>query len=897
MSLRRRVSAAVAALSFLLTVLLPAGWAAGASHGAAASAGTVETLAGPGFCAGSATRTNASAATWALAVDKDGRVFFDTGPEGSGLVGRVDTFGRTKLLVTGTPRGRDPGHDSAPGFVGAPVASRMVPDGAGGVFIASGATIVQVSSDNALTTIAGDPAASRADFGSNSSGDGGPASAARFTSARSLASDAAGNLVVVDVVDPPTATLRVRFLNRSPTTVTLYAGTPQEVAVPPGHIDTIAGAGRGPGGNPSPARDATLRSLYPALAVAGDRLYIASSVTDRSSSQVTTTVRLVNLGGAPITAHGVTIPAGNVETVAGGGADDDPRAGGGGAARSVALDVLPGIAADEQGNLYLADPTRHRIRRVDKAGRITTFAGAGTTKPDEGGFDGNNRPARLARLNRPYDVKLGPSGVYISDQANGQVRVVDEAGVIRAVPGSGLVPATVCGPRRASGQKEPAPEVEAPRPGAPTGIVAGDEGDAFFVSADLREVKRVLPDGSIATVAGRASATRSCPWGVDCREPGGDGGPATAALLQRPTALALAAGGRLYVLDAAARRVRLVNLGLAPLAIHGVTVAPGQIATVAGDGTRGAGGDGGPAVEAQLGGAKLSDDTSALTTQLNLVDRLDLGSLAADGDGNLFIADPVNGRVRQVDISGTITTVLGAGAQAPFSGCCRDPVAVVADAAGNLYVSDRGIDERFEPHPKVWFLNRGTTPASVAGQSVAPGSVQVVVGNGTVGFAGDGGSALDAQLLGPSALALDDRGSLYLAEVGEASIDEGSQYVGRIGYVRVVDRAGTIGSIAGDGTGGFNGDGLRPKLTSLNFPTGLSVDRCGNLLVADLGNDRVRRVNLAEHCHPAKSLGPATRRAVSRPVMVALAISVGALGLLGGHRLVGRRPVQPKPTQ
>ena len=220
--------------------------------------------------------------------------------------------------------------------------------------------------------------------------------------------------------------------------------------------------------------------------------------------------------------------------------------------------------------------------------------------------------------------------------------------------------------------------------------------------------------------------------------------------------------------------------------------AEGVITTIAGTGERGFSGDGGPAAEAQLTWADV---------------------LALDGSGNLYVAD--GGRIRRIDAEGVITTIAGTGERG-FSGD-GGPAAeaqltwaagLALDGSGNLYVADGGRIRRID----------------------AEGVITTIAGTGERGFSGDGGPAAEAQFAYPSGLALDGSGNLYVAD------SENSR-------IRRIDPEGTITTIAGTGERGFSGDGGPATEARLAYPGGLAVDGSGNLYVADSGNSRIRRID------------------------------------------------------
>jgi DNA-binding beta-propeller fold protein YncE len=247
--------------------------------------------------------------------------------------------------------------------------------------------------------------------------------------------------------------------------------------------------------------------------------------------------------------------------------------------------------------------------------------------------------------------------------------------------------------------------------------------------------------------------------------PNGDGGPATSAQLNYPNVVKVDTGGNLYIADPNNSRIRKV------------TASSGIIDTIAG-GTRGNGGDGGPATAAQF---------------FNPQD------IAVDAAGNLYIADMTNSRIRKVAPEGRVSTLV-------FS---PNPFALTVDAADTLYVA--GLNNR-------------------VGRVIA-GTIQPLAGDGTRGYGGDGGPAVSAQLsleLGAN-IAVDPLGNVYIADVGNQR-------------VREVTRDGMIRTIAGNGNRGFGGDGCPAVLAQLYNPKGVAVDAVGNLYIADSGNVRIRIV-------------------------------------------------------
>jgi sugar lactone lactonase YvrE len=226
------------------------------------------------------------------------------------------------------------------------------------------------------------------------------------------------------------------------------------------------------------------------------------------------------------------------------------------------------------------------------------------------------------------------------------------------------------------------------------------------------------------------------------------------------------------------------------------------ITTIAGNGTSGWGGDGGPATAAELSGP----------------------NGVAEFNGQVFIADLGNCAIREVAVTGRITTVAGSGTHCGFGGDggpaanaqLNLPEGVTADASGNLFIAD-------------YFNQR------VRRVDHATAIISTVAGNGTAGFSGDGGPATGAEINGPVAAAMDSFGNLYVA-------DNGNQRVRRVDHATA-----TISTVAGNGTAGFSGDGGPAVRAEIAVPSSVAVDRTGDVLVADIGNGRIRRVDATTH--------------------------------------------------
>jgi uncharacterized protein (TIGR03437 family) len=268
---------------------------------------------------------------------------------------------------------------------------------------------------------------------------------------------------------------------------------------------------------------------------------------------------------------------------------------------------------------------------------------------------------------------------------------------------------------------------------------------------------------------------------------------------------------------------------------------PGVITTFAGNGTAGFSGDGGPAERAQL-------DLAVGDGELE-----EYAHIAFDAQGNLYIPDQLNNRIRRVTPAGIITTVVGSGEHAflgnnvpALEAALDNPTAVAFDSQGNLYIADQHNNRVRRVSPQ--------------------GIITTFAGNGSHSFGGNGGPAAAASLDFPGGLAVDAAGNVYISDTHN-------------NQVRRVAPNGVITAFAGAGDHGFGGDGGPAVRAALDFPAGLAVDAAGNLYIADQHNDRIRRVSpdgmittVAGTGEPGFSGdgGPATGAQLDYPADVAL---------------------------
>ena len=492
-------------------------------------------------------------------------------------------------------------------------------------------------------------------------------------------------------------------------------------------IETFAG-GSYFGGDGGAATAAQLNSPYDVAVDGSGNLYIADSSNHR--------IRKVDSSG-------------NISTVAGNGTSG--FGGDGGAATAAQLNFPRGMALDGSGNLYIADRNNHRIRKVDSSGNISTVAGSATR-----GFSGDGAAATSARLWSPWDVAVDGSGnLYIADSSNHRIRKVDSSGNISTMAGSAT--------RGFSGDGGAATDAQL---NFPNSVAVDGSGNLYIADTDNSRIRKVDSSGNISTVAGNGTDGHS-----------GDGAAATDAQLNFPDRVVVDGSGNLYVADTLNNRIRKVN-------------SSGNISTVAG------------------GGTSLANGIAATTALLNFP-----YGVAVDGSGNLYIANTGNNRIRKVDSSGNISTVAGGSigdGRAAVAAQLNFPRVVEADGSGNLYIADTN-NHRIR-------------------KVDSSGVITTVAGSGTAGFGGDSGAAVSAQLRGPRGMALDGSGNLYIADMSNHRI-------------RKVDSSGVITTVAGSGTAGFSGDGAAAVAAQLNNPRGVALDGSGNLYIADTSNHRIRKVD------------------------------------------------------
>jgi hypothetical protein len=572
-------------------------------------------------------------------------------------------------------------------------------------------------------------------------GDGGPATGAELNQPASLVLDTAGNVVIVD-----TGNCRIRVV--AATTGTFYGQ-----AMTAGDIYSIAGNGSctfsGDGGSAASA------GLDPeGIAIDGARNLL---ITGNNRVRV----YAKNAG----TLYGQPMRARHIYTVAGNGTAG--FAGDGGPATGASLNNPEGVTV-EDGNVVVADSLNYRIRVVAEstgtfygkamtAGNIYTIAGDGTFD-----FSGDGGRAAAAEFHNPSGLAVsGDGNMAVVDYWDNRIRLIPattgtffgkamKAGHVYTIAGNGGD-----GPSSPDGTPGTKSELN-----DPAGVAMDATGNLVIADTESCRVQVVadhtgtfygiaMKAGDIYYVAGNGHVTRKCVYS-------GNGGPALGTGI-RPLGVAVDATGNLVIADNWNCRILVVadHTGT----FYGIAMTAGHIYAVAGTGTCGYSGDGGPGTSAGL-----NPSPGTIIPPFGL---------AVDAAGNILIPDSGNQRVRviaattgtfygQAMTAGDIYSIAGTGT-AGFTGDggpatraqLSGPTVVAIDASGNLLIADHGND-------RVRMV--AATTGTFYGQAMTAGNIYTIAGTGKAGFTGDGGSATRAQLSGPTGLAVDYSGSLLIAD-------------------------------------------------------------------------------------------------------------------------------------
>lgn len=561
----------------------------------------------------------------------------------------------------------------------------------------------------------------------------------------------------------------------------------------------------------------------------------------------------------------VAAPAQVLTTLAGGGPNNVT-------ALSAPIGNPWAVARDQAGNSYISDSRGSRVLKVDANNNLTVLAGNIVSN-----YAGDGGPASAASLRWPNGIAVDTVGnVYIADTGNSVVRVVNTQSSSITVAGVTIQPGTIqtIAGTGISGFAGDGGAATSAQLNQPAGVSVDSSGNIFVADTLNSVIRKVSASGVINTVAGKFTLGAGY---------SGDGGSATSAQLAWPADVKLDSTGNLYIADTRNIRVRVVNTQQSAVTIAGVTIQPGDIRTVAGNGTAGFAGDGGAAISAEInfpqgvlvgpGGAFLIADSynnvvrevspsgiiSTIAGNYNLGPgdhgngglavhaQLDFPTgLAWDSAGDLFIADLYNSAIRVVDAQnnniqeafGVMNDIAyyGDGTAASNSELFG-PSGVASDSSGNIFIADAR-------NNRIRVINTQSSQIVVAGVAIPPGGIATVAGDGTICLAapcGDGGPASSAQLSYPVDLTIDAAGDIFFVDY------QPSTGVFPVSVVReVVASTGRIQTVAGNlSLGlGYSGDGGPATNAQLNQALGLTMDKSGNLYIADSSNNVIRAVNM-----------------------------------------------------
>jgi len=652
---------------------------------------------------------------------------------------------------------------------------------------------------------------------------GSPAASAQMNGPSGVAFDAAGNMYYDDY----------------------YNNQVQKMDLT-GHITTVAGNGTaGYAGDGTPATSAAVELNAPSgIGIDGaGNIYFAEYLNH--------VIRKINTSGI-------------ISTVIGSGiAGFSPD----GTAASVASINHPAsVYVDAAGNVYFPDDGNQRVRKMTAAtGLLSTIAGTGTS-----GYNLDNVAGTLAEVGNPFGITVDVAGnVYFADQTNNRIRMVNTAGIISTIAGTGSLGYT--------GDGGPALHADL---NTPTGVLLDPAGNLYIADRDNNCVRFVnMATGIISTFAGRPPNAGYA----------GDGGPATAANLNNVPCVNMDAAGNIYISDFAGDRIRKVapiNPTIGPVSGSSPLCQGASTSFTDPGGTPGLG-----VWSTSNAGIAYVNPTSGLVTgtggglgtitytvssacgTLMNTQTVNVNPLPNPGIisgaspivymcNTLSLSDPqtggtwsssaptvatvnTSGLVSAVSVGNTtisytftnscgtaaakyqvsastpiITTIAGTPGVYGYSGDggpataakLNFPQFMAVDNSGNIYISD--------------YDNNAVRKINTSG------IITTIAGPGTSSVLGDGGPATAAYLSDPAGIAVDGAGNVYICDYGNKRI-------------RKINSSGIISTVAGNGTSGYNGDGIAATAAELRYPDAIALDAAGNLYIGDNGNDRIRMVNTA----------------------------------------------------
>ncbi len=499
--------------------------------------------------------------------------------------------------------------------------------------------------------------------------------------------------------------------------------------------------------------------------------------------------------------------------------------GDGGSALQATLKVPAGLLADDKGNVYIADRDNHVVRRVDPKGIITTIAGNGTA-----GFSGDGGPAVKASFNYPSGLALDSKGnLYISDRSNNRIRVVNPKGIVSTYAGNGE--------EGYGGDSGPALKARIDRP---FGLAIDKKDNLFIADRRNNRIRKVNPSGIITTAAGDGGFFYM-----------GDNGPAYRASIAGPTGVAVDDNDNLYIADRNNNRIRVVNKqgmirtvagtgqqdynGETELArdtnlylpfgltvdekgrlliidrshyrIRRVDPLKGKIETLAGNGLKKFGGDGGPAAGANLNFPH---------------------GIAVDKEDNIIFSDKGHYRIRKISPEGIIQTIAGNGER----GNVGD--GVPAMKASLFSVQSLILNDKQD----VYFVSPSGFVSMIRyidGKGIVHTFIQTADKEYLAALNKDQSQGLSmkseiAMVTQFSDIVFDKDNNIYAAD--------------RINHqIRKIDTQGTVSNFAGTGESDYTGDGGPAKKATFRDPRALAMDKAGNLYIADTANNRIRKID------------------------------------------------------
>jgi uncharacterized protein (TIGR03437 family) len=637
-------------------------------------------------------------------------------------------------------------------------------------------------------------------------GDGGKANLAHVNAPGGIALDKTGNLYFAD-----SANFRIRKI-ATDGTITTIAGTgvadpamsgddglatvaklayPRDLTVDDkGDVYFIDGGRR--------LRKVTASNgIITSVATVGGQFFSANDVVVDGQGNY-----LVTEGGGGFHRIIKVTPGGAISHFAGTENTYSPL-GDGGPASVALLNTPRGITVDQAGTVYFADSSHQRVRKITPNGIINTVAGNGLATGPFG--DGGLGP--MAMLWSPQNVTTDQAGNLYITQPD-RIRKVTTDGIINTIAGNGNTF------YNGDGQVATSASLSA------FGIAADNSGNIYFADPSNHRIRKLTPIGAdnippaltittpgatplttpnrILSLVGTSAdntLVAQVAWNND------RGGSGVMSDVSNWTAQVFLAPGRNQITVSAwdilgnetARTITVIYKANAVF-----NLVAGQPAVVIGS------------PSAIVGGFS-GDNELAVNARL-----LNPQGVAADGSGNIYIADSANHRIRKIAPNGIITTyagigVIGSSGDGGFAtnATLNEPGALVADTVGNLYVADTNNHRIRKINPS--------------------GIITTVVGTGGNGFSGDGEMATNARLSFPIALALDVKGDLLIVDAGNSRIRKFSM------------GTGLLGTIAG-GSQGYGGDNGLAIAAQLRNPTGIAVDQPGNIYLADSGNYRIRKI-------------------------------------------------------